>query len=80
MTYLEIRSKLSFKDVSDEKIRTYLFPGGNLVVIENPIGLYVSKSGGHRLVTAAGESIYVAPGWISFRFGPVDSARDHWLF
>ena len=80
MKFSEIRSALKFQDISGEISRTYIFPGGNNITIKDPVALYVSKSGGHRIITGEGESIYVAPGWISFRFGPVDDARDHWRF
>jgi hypothetical protein len=59
-----------FVDISDEKIRVYHYPGGDVFVIENPVYLNVSQSsmGGHshRIVCKVDDgyrSIYVAPGW-----------------
>ena len=80
MEFSEIRSPLKFQDISGEKVRTYYFPGGNIITIQNPIALYVSKSGGHRIITGEGASIYVQSGWLSFRFGPVGEEREHWRF
>lgn len=43
--------------------RTYLFPGGEKVVIEGPQFLIVSDNG-HRIQDAAGISHYIPYGWI----------------
>lgn len=56
-----------FKDISSEAYREYTFAGG-VVRIEAPTHLHVSKSGGHRLLDAAGFSHYVPSGWIHLRW------------
>lgn len=55
---------LAFKNISSEKYRVYVFPGGDEVRIELPTYLNVSKSGGHRVLDAAGISHYIPPTWI----------------
>ena len=55
--------KVEFADISSELFRQYEFPDGYIVRIESPTLLYVSKSGGHRLVDASGISHYVPCGW-----------------
>jgi len=57
-------SGLVFVDISSEAERTYEFPKGNKVVIDNPLRLNVSKSGGHRLFDESGRSHYIPSGWI----------------
>ena len=54
-----------FDNISSEKFRQYNFPDGGRYVIENPLLLNVSKSGGHRVFDAQGLSHYVHPkeGW-----------------
>jgi hypothetical protein len=45
-----------------ELIRTYVFPGGDKVIIENPQFLIISDNG-HR-IGAEGASHYIPYGWI----------------
>ncbi len=52
-----------FNDISGELFRQYEFPSGQIVRIERPLWLYVSKSGGHRLIDAEGRSHYIPSGW-----------------
>lgn len=54
---------MEFKDISTEKLRTYVFAGGEVVVITAPLKLSVSASGGHRIVDASGTSHYIPPQW-----------------
>lgn len=54
---------IEWKDISSELFRTYDFKG-YLVTIEEPDKLNVSRSGGHRVVDKAGNSHYIAPGWV----------------
>jgi hypothetical protein len=54
---------MEFSDISSEKYRTYKFPS-DVVHIEEPIALHVSKSGGHRVLDADGTSHYIPAGWI----------------
>lgn len=58
---------LSFSDISSEEYREYVFPGGEIVKIESPLQLNVSKNG-HRLFDAQGVSHYVPQGWIHLRW------------
>jgi len=57
-------SNLKFTDISSESRRQYRFRGGETIVIDNPLQLNVSNSGGHRLFDAQGVSHYIPPGWI----------------
>lgn len=52
-----------FVDISSEAYRTYLYLGKGVVRIDNPLQLSISKSGGHRVFDADGNSHYIAPGW-----------------
>jgi hypothetical protein len=56
-------TSLTFTDISSEIRRTYVFPGGNKVVIEKPNNLHVSENG-HRILDAANVAHYVPKGWI----------------
>ena len=58
---------LEFIDISNEKERVYRFPGGEFVMLENPLKLHVSKSGGHRIMTADGNSHYIPTGWVHLK-------------
>jgi hypothetical protein len=47
-----------------EKFRTYTYPGGHKVILQNVTELIVSESGTHRLKADGG--LYIQPvGWIS---------------
>lgn len=46
-----------------EKRRTYVFPFGDTVVIEEPRMLVISENG-HRIFDATGISHYIPMGWI----------------
>ena len=59
-------SNLKLNDISSEEYREYEFfdsKGNQTVRIENPLGLNVSKTGGHRVVDAHGVCHYVPGGW-----------------
>lgn len=56
-------SDLKFVDISSEAVRTYEWPDGFKIVIENPEYLHVSKSGGHRIWDKSETSHYIQPGW-----------------
>jgi hypothetical protein len=61
-------------DLSSEEYREYIYEGGETFRIELPtaINIAASSMGGHshRIKTAAGEGIYVAPGWIAIKWKP----------
>jgi|GEM_PF-2525552 len=58
-------SGLDFKNISSERYRQYVFPNGENLIINQPLYLNVSPSGGHRLFDNFGNSYYVQPqeGW-----------------
>jgi hypothetical protein len=64
MPFRRSTETLQFKNIADEFSRTYRFPGNETVTIVQPRKLNVSKSGGHRVVDAAGNSHYIPTGWI----------------
>lgn len=51
---------LEFTDISNEIERHYIFPNGTELLINNPLWLNVSKSGGHR-IKAKYNCYYVKP-------------------
>ena len=54
-------SGLKFTDISSEKQRVY-FKGNEVVlVVDSPVALYVSNSGGHRIVGGDGRCRYLKP-------------------
>lgn len=55
---------MDFKDISTEQYRAYVFPGGDTVTVTEPLKLFVSNSGGHRIVDASGTSHYLPARWI----------------
>jgi len=55
--------EVEFNDISTEQWRVYEFKDGK-VRIEKPHWLYVSASGGHRLIDEAGYSHYIPSGWL----------------
>jgi len=55
---------MEFKSLESEVYRSYEFPDGTIVTINNPITLNVSNSGGHRVLDGAGVSHYIPPKWI----------------
>jgi hypothetical protein len=57
-------SGLSFTDISSEQFREYRFPKGEVVRIEKPLLLNVSKTGGHRVFDKSGTSHYIRSGWL----------------
>jgi hypothetical protein len=67
-----------FKDISKEVWRKYLFPDGSEVLINDPDGLYVSKSGGHQVLTRDGVVHYIPNRWIELTwYNEKDSPRSH---
>lgn len=55
-------SELTFADITTEEYRCYEF-ADMTIRIDNPVGLNVSKSGGHRVLDKAGISHYIPKGW-----------------
>jgi hypothetical protein len=61
-------SGLEFIDISSEEHRMYHFPIGAPMVVEGPLKLHVSESGGHRIFTEMGHCVYVPKGWIALEW------------
>jgi hypothetical protein len=53
----------TFTPISSEEYREYDF-GGYAVRLEAPLYLFVSESGGHRVLTADGLCHYIPAGWV----------------
>jgi hypothetical protein len=67
MVNFKNESGLEFVDISTETFREYTFP--NITVrIDEPLKLNVSKSGGHRIFDAKGNSHYIPTGWIHLKW------------
>lgn len=59
-------SECNWKEISQEKYRTYIYLRENSsvhFVIKNPIALDVHESGGHIVVREDGKSFYIKAGW-----------------
>lgn len=54
-------SGLEFSDISSEKKREYTFPNGKKLLINKPMFLNVSASGGHRLYAEDNTCYYIQP-------------------
>ena len=70
MQFSEIRnsSNLKFNDISSVEWREYVFSDTLIVRINGPLGINISKSGGHRLVDSDGNSHYIPRGWKHLRW------------
>lgn len=80
MQFKEIRnsSNLKFTDISSEEWREYIFSETHIVRIDGPLGINVSKTGGHRLVDSSGTSHYVHKGWKHLRW-QVKEGEPHFV-
>jgi hypothetical protein len=58
-----------------ERKRTYLFPGGETVTIDNVIAVGVRSSGTHRVEAADGMKWIIPPGWLAICLD-----MDAWTF
>ncbi len=59
-----------FSDISTELMRTYVYAGGEELVIDHPIALHVSKSG-HYVASTDGVVTffpYGPNGWLALKF------------
>lgn len=70
-------SSLEFTDISSESHRVYLFMSKDgsvtCIRIDEPIGLNVSKSGGHRLINSNGVYSYIKPEWFMINWKAKDN-------
>lgn len=55
----------------NEKERTYIFDNTG-ISIKNVTNVDVSASGGHRITTADGVMVYVAPKWLAIEIDSVN--------
>jgi len=46
-----------------ENYRQYFFTLAGIIHIDNPLGLNVSDSGGHRVIDSEGRCYYIKPEW-----------------
>lgn len=56
-------SGLEFKNITDEKYRTYEWGDGSKITVLKPTLLHVSASGGHRVLDSDKVSHYIPSGW-----------------
>ncbi len=68
------KKEVEFTDISTEMWREYDFGNDNIITINEPKWLYVSASGGHRIVDGAGLSHYIPKGWIHLFWQPKQGA------
>ncbi len=66
---LRNQTKHMFIDVSSEDAIKYVFPGGDVVLIQDPQWLSVSASENHRILDRRGVSHYIPFGWIHISWG-----------
>lgn len=57
---------LDFKDIRDERSRTYVFSSGE-IRIDEVVRICVRPSGGHRLETKSNDKYIIAPGWLAIK-------------
>jgi hypothetical protein len=69
----KVITEVNFNDISTEQYRVYIFANGEVKITE-PLFLYVSKSGGHRLVDKAGFSHYIPTGWLHLYWLPKEGS------
>ena len=71
MNMSKVNPKLDWKDISNEKFRSYMFPvEGEFpfaeVKINEPLLLAVNyKSGGHKIIDKNSRSWYIPAGWLA---------------
>lgn len=70
------KSGLTFSDISSEDYRVYEFDNGRSILINRPLKLNVSPSGGHRLFDADGVSHYIPKGWIHLKWKAKDGCPN----
>lgn len=74
MEKLRNDSGLEFIDISSEQYREYIFKDGATVIIDNPLYLSVSESGGHRLLDSKEVCHYIPAGWVWLQWKVKDGA------
>lgn len=59
------------RDVSDELFRVYTFPNGQLVTVDAPAKLWVSRKpegDSHRIALMNGGGVYIPAGWLKIEW------------
>ncbi len=60
----------------NETSRTYFFPNGNTLVINDAVKCLVNKINTHQLMTKQGE-IYIVPhGWLAMKYMPIMKEKE----
>jgi len=59
-------------DISMEKIRIYGYADREALIIEDPIKLFITEDGGHRVQDADGWVYYVHKNWETLKWFPRD--------
>ena len=59
----EVTDKIEWRKIHHEIYRVYEFIENEIVVIDRPVLLNVSESGGHRILDANNVSHYIPAGW-----------------
>lgn len=63
--------KPEFTNVNEQN-RTYTFPGGSVITLNDVVSINVSKSGTHRINTKDGKKHIIPSGWIHIEFDAAD--------
>lgn len=65
-----VMEKKTFEEWIDlkgvETQRTYFFPKGFTYTVDNPVKLFVKKSGSHKLIDSEGKLHYITNDWKTF--------------
>ncbi|QIW87733.1 hypothetical protein Ab1vBOLIVR5_gp85c [Agrobacterium phage OLIVR5] len=64
-----------YRSISSEIKRTYVYPDGKEYTIVQPVTLYISDSGGHRVTDRDGFVHAPTRGWIAIKWVPSDIAN-----
>lgn len=72
---MKVKKKLGTLDL-EEKSRTYFFPGGSTLTIDDAVKLSVSQGNTHQLTTMQGE-IYIIPyKWLAMKYVPIVKDKE----
>lgn len=69
----------AWKDISEEEVRVYRFPGDNSIAINNPVALAINSRGSHRIIDSEGISHYIPAGWVLLSW-KVKAGRPYFRF
>lgn len=76
----KVLDKLEWKNIDHETYRTYIFPtyrtyifpNAEPVIIDEPVMLNVSESGGHRIIDKKDVAYYIPSGWVHLFWETID--------